>query len=192
MEYEKLNEIKIEKINQEIKELKLNMNKKEDDLKNLINNKDDEIIKLNNKMIMQENLLIRYENEIKKLDNKIEELIKRLNDSINKKDIKINILNNILLNQEYQIKEIKENIINNNDVNESIAKNKKYNFINEILIKVGETMNELVDVEYTIKLDNTWQNLTFYEIPQEKIINNIRPFFLFLMNCMKNLIYQIL
>ena len=154
MEYEKLNEINIEKINQEIKELKLNMNKKEDDLKNLINNKDDEIIKLNNKIIMQENVLIKYENEIKKLDHKIEELIDRLNDKINKKDIKINLLNNILLNQEYQIKEFKEDIISNNNVNESITKNKKYNFINEILIEVGETMNELVDVEHIIKLDN--------------------------------------
>jgi len=179
MEYEKLNEINIEKINQEIKELKLNMNKKEDDLKNLINNKDDEIIKLNNKIIMQENVLIKYENEIKKLDHKIEELIDRLNDKINKKDIKINLLNNILLNQEYQIKEFKEDITNNNNVNESITKNKKYNFINEILIEVGETMNELVDVEHIIKLDNTWLNLTFYEIPQDKLINNVRPFFSF-------------
>ena len=170
---------KFEKINKEIKEIKLNMNKKEDDLKNLINNKDDEILKLNNKIIMQENALIRYENEIKKLDNKIENLINSLNEAINKKDIKINLLNNILLNQECQIKEIKENIINNNNVNESIAKNKKYNFVNDILIEVGKTMNELVDVEYTIKLDNTWQNLTSYEIPQEKIINNIRPFFSF-------------
>jgi len=40
-------------------------------------------------------------------------------------------------------------------------------------------MNELVDVEHIIKLDNTWLNLTFYEVPQEKIINNIRPFFSF-------------
>ena len=179
MEHEKLNEIKIEKINQEIKEIKLNMNKKEDDLKNLINNKDEEIIKLNNKIIMQENMLIKYENEIKKLDNKIEELIKRLNDTINKKDIKINLLNNILLNQDCQIKEIKENLIKKNDVNEFIVNNKKYNFVNEMLIEVGKAMNELVDVEYSIKLDNTWQNLTSYEIPQEKIINSIRPFFSF-------------
>jgi hypothetical protein len=121
------------------------------------------------------------------LDNKIEELIKRLNDAINKKDIKINLLNNSLLNQECQIKEIKENIINNNDVNDSIVKNKKYNFINDILIEVGKTMNELVDVEYPIKLDNTWQNLIIYEIPQEKIINNIRPFFSFFKELYENI-----
>jgi len=179
MEYENLKEINIEKINEEIKELKLNICKKEDDLKNLINSKNDEIIELNNKIIMQENVLIKYENELKKLDNKIEELTNRLNDTINKKDIKINLLNNILFNQEYQIKEIKENIINNNGGNEPIVKNQKYNFINEILIEICKKMNELVGNENIIQLDNIWLNLTSYEIPQGEGINNIRPFFYF-------------
>jgi len=179
MEYENLKEINIEKINEEIKELKLNMSKKEDDIKNLINSKNDEIIELNNKIIMQENVLIKYENELKKLDNKIEELNNRLNDNINKKDIKINLLNNILFNQEYQIKEIKENIINNNGGNEPIVNNQKYNFINEILIEICKKMNELVGNENIIQLDNIWLNLTSYEIPQNEGINNIRPFFYF-------------
>ena len=58
----------------QIEELKLIINKKEDDLKNEINEKDDVIKKINKKLLDQENQIKNNENEIKKLNMIIKEL----------------------------------------------------------------------------------------------------------------------
>ena len=63
----------IEKINQLIEELKLNINKKEDDLKNSINDKDIIIKELKEKIIAQEYKIKNNEKEIGKLNTQIQE-----------------------------------------------------------------------------------------------------------------------
>ena len=77
----------IEKINLKIEELKLSINKKEDDLKNIINEKDKIIKELEQKILDQENKIKNNENEIKHLTNKINKLnnTKFNNEFINKK-----------------------------------------------------------------------------------------------------------
>ena len=64
----------IEKISLQIEEIKLSINKKEDDLKNIINEKDIIIKKLEQKLLNQENKIKNNENEIQKLKNKIDSL----------------------------------------------------------------------------------------------------------------------
>ena len=95
----------------QIEELKLNINKKEDDLKNLINEKDNMIKKLNDKILNQETKIRNNENEIKKLNNKIEELIKQNIKELKEEDNKINIINNMILNEEKEVEKIKFNFI---------------------------------------------------------------------------------
>ena len=68
------NNKEIGEILKQIEELKLIINKKEDDLKNEINEKDDVIKKINKKLLDQENQIKNNENEIKKLNMIIKEL----------------------------------------------------------------------------------------------------------------------
>ena len=68
------NNKEIGEILNQIEELKLIINKKEDDLKNEINEKDDVIKKINKKLLDQENQIKNNENEIKKLNMIIKEL----------------------------------------------------------------------------------------------------------------------
>ena len=68
------NNKEIGEILNQIEELKLIINKKEDDLKNEINEKDDVIKKINKKLLNQENQIKNNENEIKKLNMIIKEL----------------------------------------------------------------------------------------------------------------------
>ena len=105
----------------QIEELKLNINKKEDDLKNLINEKDNIIKKLNEKLLEQENRITNNEKEIKILNEKIltqESKIEKI-DTKNGKELKvkenqINKINNSIEIQEKEIKEIKTDLNNIN------------------------------------------------------------------------------
>lgn len=105
----------------QIEELKLNINRKEDDLKNLINEKDKIIKILNEKLLEQENRITNNEKEIKILNEKIltqESKIEKI-DTKNGKELKekenlINKINNSLTNQEKEIKEIKTDLNNIN------------------------------------------------------------------------------
>jgi len=78
----------------QIKEIKMNMNKKEDDIKNIINEKDNEIFNLN---------------------RKIDEISIKLNEKTKNDEEKINRLNNLIKEQKEEICSLKNNI---NELNE--------------------------------------------------------------------------
>ena len=121
------NIIDIQTIFNQIEELKVIINKKEDDLKNIINEKDNLIKNLNEKLLNQESRIKNNEKEIKKLNIQIEELKEKnekefnkinktlLNKEEGKYTIKLNEndnnINNKLLKQEEEQKEIKYNKI---------------------------------------------------------------------------------
>ena len=71
------NIIDIQTIFNQIEELKVIINKKEDDLKNIINEKDNLIKNLNEKLLNQESRIKNNEKEIKKLNIQIDELKKK-------------------------------------------------------------------------------------------------------------------
>ncbi len=87
------NEKEFTKIYTLIESLKINLNKREDDLKNQINEKDQLIRELNDKLLNQENRIKDNENEIKRLNIKIEKLIKEKNNELQE-----NKINNLILN----------------------------------------------------------------------------------------------
>ena len=119
--------IDIQTLYNQIEKLKLNINKKEDDLKNIINEKDNviqqlnekilnqerridynenEIKKINGKILTQESRMINNENEIKILNNKINELNKKNEDKFKEKENIINKINNTIINQEKELTKI--------------------------------------------------------------------------------------
>jgi len=114
-----INNKDIEKIFIQIEELKLIINKKEDDLKNEINEKDDIIKEINKKLLDQENQIKNNENEIKKLNIIIKELKEKNEEKLKEKDKKINEINNKLLNDEEGINKtnhLNEKMENINDM----------------------------------------------------------------------------
>ena len=146
-----MNEKEFAKIYTLIESLKINMNKKEDDLKNQINEKDQLIKELNCKLLNQENRIKENENEIKSLNIKIERLTKENNNELKDNKNKINIINNLISNQEKKLNEIYNKNIStlknsneniqilfqsdefNLDINEFKTKFKKYNKFKELL-----------------------------------------------------------
>lgn len=109
----------IKKLNDKIDKLDLKVNKKEDDLKNIINEKDIIINEIQNKILEQENIIKENKNEIISLNKKIEDLLIQFNALKNNFEKKIN--NEIIKIKdgfENKLKE-KESTINNlrNDLN---------------------------------------------------------------------------
>ena len=105
----------------QIEELKLNINKKEDDWKNLINEKDNIIKILNEKLLEQEKRITNNEREIKILNekilnqkSKIEEIDTKNGKELKEKENQINKINNSVTIQEKEIKEIKTDLNNIN------------------------------------------------------------------------------
>ena len=100
----------MEKMKSEIKVLKIEMNKKEDDMKNIINEKDIIIKELKDKIIEQDN-------KIENINRKLENIINAFINEFKEKDKEINQINLNLLEQDILIekndKQIK-NIINEN------------------------------------------------------------------------------
>jgi len=169
-----------EEMRKEINQLKLKLNKKENNNINLnenmineiidkkidkiINNynikdKDKKIIELNNKIINQENEIKNKNKEIELINKKLENINNILNNyqnNINNLNQKINENNNNNKNEKYfndKIKEEKENIINNI--------NNKYNELKEIINKKIE-INDLEKInEYEKKI-----NYKFIKEPQ--------------------------
>jgi len=121
----------IQNINKNIRELSLKVNKKEDDLLNIINEKDNEIIKINEKLLEQENIIKENRKEISNLYNKMEEII------------------NLFFNKN------KENE-NNFDLIKDNIKNEKDNIFKEISSKYDElqTMTNNIKNEITYKLED--------------------------------------
>ena len=104
-----MNEKEFAKIYTLIESLQINMNKKEDDLKNQINEKDQLINELNGKLLNQEKKIKENENEIKMLNIKIERLTKENNIELKDNKDKINKINNLLSNQEKKLDVIYKN-----------------------------------------------------------------------------------
>jgi len=139
--------------------LNSNMNKKEDDIKNIINEKDDIIQKIKNKLLAQEKELKKNKNEIKNLS----ELIEKINKENKKKDKKLLTMNDKLLNQEKIINDYK-NKINGLDKKIFELKNNENNYkkeLNEIIQKIEEQKNKNDKMNFIMK-NNINQN--FYDM----------------------------
>ena len=136
----------IEKINnqiadlyKEIKALNLKLNKKEDEIKDIITEKDNIIEEIENKLIMQENIIKNNKNEITKLNKIIEEIDNKYNYEINDKE------NNLIM---------PENLINNNK-NRITNLNKRTEEINNKLItEINDKENKIIIQENIIKNNN--------------------------------------
>ena len=115
----------------EINELNIGINRKEDDIKNLINEQDIIIKELKNKLDTQEN-------QIKIINNKLEKIINIFINEFKEKDIEINSVENNVLIQEASI---------NNYIDENIEKTKNY-FIeqkNMLLKDLNEDLNYKIE-----------------------------------------------
>jgi uncharacterized coiled-coil protein SlyX len=129
----------------------------EDNLKNLINEKDTEIKEMNVKITKQENIINKNNNEIKILNQKILEITNKLNNEIKSKD---NIINELKNKISFQEKEIK-NLIND-----------KINTINKSINKID---NEMKNNYEKIKSEQEKNSLNLNKKNEElkKMINNI-------------------
>ena len=163
-------------------------------MKNLINEKDNEIKEIESKINKQDNILKNQENNINKLKLKIEGLTKQLNESNNNSNqINYNLynINNSIKKQIDYISYIKENnetkdiIINtidnissklNNNYNKIIS-NKNKDFFNIILFEINHNFNDLLLNEKINKF--SWLNLVLSEIPKNILIISTRIFFIF-------------
>ena len=128
---ENINEINNIYIQIEI--LKLTINKKEDDLKNIINEKDIIIQDLQEKLMNLEKKIVNNEKEISKLNEKIEsdeKEIEKLTDIIGNNEKELAKLNNKIEGNEEEIKKL-------NIKNEELIKNTE-NLIKEDNIKSGK------------------------------------------------------
>jgi len=124
------NNIEIKNIYIQIEKLKLSINKKEDDLKNIINEKEMIIQNLQEKIMNLEKIIENNEKEISKLNDKIEtneKEILKLNDKIENNEKEISKLNNKFEGSEKEIKKL-------NFKNEELV-NKTENLIKEDNIK---------------------------------------------------------
>ena len=98
------NNINLQLLYNKIEELKLTMNKKEDDIKNIINEKDIIIEQLNERILNQERRIQNNENEINKLNIKLNELNLLNEKKLKEKEDKINIINNTIIKKEKEMK----------------------------------------------------------------------------------------
>ena len=145
-------EFDIKRINKNIKELSLNMNKKEDDLKNIINEKDNEIKEINKKLLEQENIIKENQKQISNLYNKIEEIINLFNYKFKENENKIDLIKDNVKNEKDNIfKEIDNKydelqiMTNNlkNDFNEINKKNENYIII-KVLVKKDDINKDII------------------------------------------------
>ena len=93
--------ISIEKINnqitnlyEEIKNLNMKLNQKEDDIKNIINEKDNIIREMEKKLLKQEKMITKNNIEISNLNKKIQEMNSKFYSELQDKENKINNINN--------------------------------------------------------------------------------------------------
>ena len=128
---ESINE-EIENIYNKIKQMNLIINKKEDDIKNIISEKDEIIAKLNIKINEQEDIIKENKNEISDLNKKIEEILNNMTNQLKNKDNKLNEIENKLstLNKE-----------KNEDMNKLITQVNKQRL--DILNKISNEFSKL-------------------------------------------------
>ena len=138
----------IERIKIQLKELNLTINKKEDDLKNIINEKDEIITKMKNKILEQENIIKENKNEISNLNQKIEKIYNNTTNELKSKEesiIKIEKnLSSLDKEKGEEIKKLKNNIkVQRSDMlNRLIAITNKFSELN--IIKLKKAYNIIV------------------------------------------------
>jgi len=138
----------IERIKIQLKELNLTINKKEDDLKNIINEKDEIITKMKNKILEQENIIKENKNEISNLNQKIEKIYNNTTNELKSKEesiIKIEKnLSSLDKEKGEEIKKLKNNIkVQRSDMlNRLISITNKFSELN--IIKLKKTYNIIV------------------------------------------------
>ena len=140
----------IEDIIIKIKLLNANINKKEDDIKNIINEKDDIIQKINNRLLSQEKELTKNKNEIKNLN----ELVGKINKENKKKDKILQNMKDKLLEQEKIINEYK-NKINGIDKKITEMKNSQHDYK---ALGIGGQKNS-IDGNIHVRQNNINQNI---------------------------------
>ena len=145
----------IEDIINKIKILNENINKKEDDIKNIINEKDDIIQNINNRLLSQEKELTKNKNEIKNLN----ELIGKINKENKQKDKKLQKMNDKLLNQERIINDYK-NKINGLDkkIIEIFNNQNNYKALNTQIPTKNEEKENSIDEIFHKRQNNINQN----------------------------------
>ena len=133
-EFEKLH-VEIQNMKILINELTLKINKKEDDIKNIINEKDNIIKEMNIKLLNQEK---DNKNELLKLNNKIDEIYEKLN-------INDNMINNIRNENNETINYINNNILEkHNDLSKRI--DDKYEEIKQINQNVNNALKNEINL----------------------------------------------
>jgi chromosome segregation ATPase len=146
----------LEDIINKIKLLNANINKKEDDIKNIINEKDDIIQKINNRLLSQEKELIKSKNEIKNLN----ELVGKINKENKKKDKILQNMKDKLLEQEKIINEYKNKINGlDNKIIEMKNSQNDYKALNDQIPRKIEKQENNIDGTFHIKQNNINQNL---------------------------------
>ena len=128
---------------QEIKKINLRISKNEDDSKNIINEKEDIIQELNNKLYQQEKALLEAKNEISNLYKKIDDIINKFTNELTDKENKINLIDKKITNVK------NENIEMNNsnkklisDINNQINE-KEIKINNDIIKEKCQITNEI-------------------------------------------------
>ena len=122
----------IERINIKIKELNLIINKKEDDIKNIINEKDEIITKMKNKINEQEITIKENKKEISNLNQKIEKILSNMTNELKNKEDK-------LIEMEKKISAINKE--NGEEINSLKIKMKEQRI--EILNKISNNFSKL-------------------------------------------------
>ena len=151
-------------INNEIKEINYKMNKKEDDIKNILNEKDNIIKEMNMKLLEQENKIIENKNEILNLYKKIDEIINKFNNQLKERDNKIIKIENVCLDLQKDIIKVNDNNkkeicnINNNIIKE------KENICKEIDNKYNELkiMANNINDSFRLKLNEQFRRIIIY------------------------------
>ena len=143
-ELEKLN-IEIQNMKILINELTLKMNKKEDDIKNIINEKDNIIKEMNIKLLNQEK---ENKSQLLILNNKIDEIYEKLN-------LNDNMINNLKNENNEAINEVNNNIIKENNtlikrIDDKYEEIKKINQNENSILKNEINLLKVKDENYII------------------------------------------
>lgn len=150
-----------------IEKLTIDMNKKEDDIKNILHEKDNILQEMNKRLIKQENEIINYKKQIDILNKKIEEItnnnkIKEKNiEEINNKNIyyERNINDNI-----YKIKEIDKKIeLFSNKLEEKVKEIfDKISTSNNQISQLSESQNDIINKLNNLNNKKKY-NITFFD-----------------------------
>ena len=135
----------IEYLKKQTKDLNLIINKKEDDLKNIINEKDITIKEMNVKILKQENIIENNKLEISDLKKEIQQINNKLNIEFKEKENKINENKNEILNLNKKTKEIYENFTY------ELKENKK---AIDIKYKELKSLNNILNSQILMNINN--------------------------------------